>query len=150
MKGLISKIGSKIKKSKDTEADRLSQQLEAEHKKFSRREAVRPVRQPKAEPKPDDAVTYDNAPDSEGGTYHVHELLKVQLPAGNKFDLKLEYLDNSGGSSNSAWTIDSMLIDEEMLYLEDEEADKMYLELKQRSLRRRNMEEKENRLNIAM
>lgn len=87
MKGLISKIGSKIKKSKDTEADRLSQQLEAEHKKFSRREAVR---QPKAaEPKPDDAVTYDNAPDSEGGTYHVHELLKVQLPAGSKFDLKL-------------------------------------------------------------
>lgn len=43
-----------------------------------------------------------------------------------------------------------MLIDEEMLYLEDEEADKMYLELKQRSQRRRNMEEKENRLNIAM
>ena len=43
-----------------------------------------------------------------------------------------------------------MLIDEEMLYLEDEEADKMYLELKQRSFRRRNMEEKENRLNIAM
>jgi hypothetical protein len=43
-----------------------------------------------------------------------------------------------------------MLIDEEMLYLEDEEADKMYQELKQRSVRRRNMEEKENRLNIAM
>ena len=43
-----------------------------------------------------------------------------------------------------------MLIDEEMLYLEDEEADKLYLELKERSVRRRNMEEKENRLNIAM
>lgn len=43
-----------------------------------------------------------------------------------------------------------MLIDEEMLYLEDEEADKMYQDLKTRSVRRRNMEEKENRLNIAM
>ena len=43
-----------------------------------------------------------------------------------------------------------MLIDEEMLYLEDEEADKMYLQLKQRSTARRNMEEKENRLNMAM
>ena len=41
MKGLISKIGQKIKKSKDTEAERLSQQLEAEHKKITRREAVR-------------------------------------------------------------------------------------------------------------
>ena len=65
--------------------------------------------------------------------------------------MKLEYLD-SGNSKNAsiAWAIDSMLIDEEMLYLEDEEADRMYLELKQRSTRRRNMEEKENRLNNAM
>lgn len=44
-----------------------------------------------------------------------------------------------------------MLIDEEMLYLEDEEEmDKIYHELKERSVRRRNMEEKENRLNQAM
>lgn len=41
-----------------------------------------------------------------------------------------------------------MLIDEELLYLEDEEADKRYQELKARSFRRRNMEEKENRLSV--
>jgi hypothetical protein len=34
-------------------------------------------------------------------------------------------LDNLN-SKNASWAIDSMLIDEEMLYLEDEEADKMY------------------------
>ncbi len=64
--------------------------------------------------------------------------------------MKIEFLDSSSGKSNSSWAIDGMLIDEEMLYLEDEEADKMYLQLKQRSTARRNMEEKENRLNMAM
>lgn len=39
-----------------------------------------------------------------------------------------------------------MLIDEEFLYLEDEEADRVYKELKQRQFRRRNMEESEQRL----
>ena len=76
----------------------------------------------------------------------------MQLPAGRAYDLRLEFLDSSVNSKSASmsWAIDSMLIDEEMLYLEDEEADKMYQELKQRSVRRRNMEEKENRLNSAM
>ena len=43
-----------------------------------------------------------------------------------------------------------MMIDEELLYAEDEEADRIYSELKARSFRRRNMEEKENRLSKAM
>ena len=94
---------------------------------------------------------YENIPDSEGGRYQVHEVTKVQLPPQRQFELKIECLDNGGSASKSAaWAIDSMLIDEEMLYLEDEEADRMYQELKQRSTRRRNMEEKENRLNSAM
>lgn len=70
------------------------------------------------------------------------------MKLGKGLDLKIEYLDSGANSKTRA--IDSMLIDEEMLYLEDEEADRMYQELKQRSVRRRNMEEKENRLNIAM
>jgi hypothetical protein len=48
------------------------------------------------------------------------------------------------------WAIDGMLIDEELLYAEDKEADKIYQELKARSFTRRNMEEKENRLTISM
>ena len=43
-----------------------------------------------------------------------------------------------------------MLIDEEFLYLEDEEADRVYKELKQRQFRRRNMEESEQRLQNRM
>lgn len=94
----------------------------------------------------------DKIPDNEGGTYQVFEVIKVTIPAngtGRQYDLKTEFLDSSN-SKNTSWAIDSMLIDEEMLYLEDEEADKMYQELKQRSVFRRNLEEKENRLNIAM
>ena len=48
------------------------------------------------------------------------------------------------------WGIDSMLIDEELLYLEDEEADRVYSELKARSLRRREMEARQNRLSTQM
>ena len=43
-----------------------------------------------------------------------------------------------------------MLIDEELLYAEAEEADRIYLELKSRSFRRKNMEENENRLSMQM
>mgnify|MGYP000326997159 CR=1 FL=1 len=43
-----------------------------------------------------------------------------------------------------------MLIDEEFLYLEDEEADKIYAQLKARQFRRKNMEETEMRLNMRM
>lgn len=46
------------------------------------------------------------------------------------------------------WAIDGMMIDEELLYVEDKEADRIYQELKARSFRRRNIEEKENRLSI--
>jgi hypothetical protein len=97
-------------------------------------------------------TTFENIPDNEGGAYQVLEVIQVKLPAGGKgYDLKIEYLDSASAKSSGGWgAIDSMLIDEEMLYLEDEEADRMYQELKQRSVRRRNMEEKENRLNIAM
>ena len=94
-----------------------------------------------------ETTTYENIPDNEGGTYHVLEVMQVKLGKG-ALDLKIEYLDSGANSKTRA--IDSMLIDEEMLYLEDEVADRMYQELKQRSVRRRNMEEKENRLNIAM
>lgn len=76
-------------------------------------------------PTNEDGVTYSNVPDSDGGLYHVSEVIKVILSAG-VYDHKIECL-NSGNSQNGAWAIDSMLIDEEMMYLEDEEADAMYL-----------------------
>jgi hypothetical protein len=47
------------------------------------------------------------------------------LPSSRHQEVRGEYLDNSA-SKNTSWAIDSMLIDEEMLYLEDEEADRMY------------------------
>jgi hypothetical protein len=54
-------------------------------------------------------------------------------------------------SVQTSWAgLDSILIDEEFLHLEDEEADRIYLELKQRQSRRRNMEEKEQMLSIRM
>ena len=109
--------------------------------------SAKPASQSATQKPSEDGVTYSNVPDSDGGMYHVSEVIKVTLPAGT-YDHKIECW-NSGNSQN-AWAIDSMLIDEEMLYLEDEEADAMYLQLKQRSVRRRNMEEKENRLNSAM
>lgn len=46
--------------------------------------------------------------------------------------------------------MDGLLIDEELLYAEDDEADRIYQELKARSFRRRKMEENENRLSNAM
>lgn len=49
--------------------------------------------------------------------------------------MKIEHFDDmiQDNSYQSSWAgLDSFLIDEEFLYLEDEEADKMYMQLKQR------------------
>lgn len=78
--------------------------------------------------------TFDKIPDNEGGTCSVYEVVKIQLPPRSNYEIKYEYQDPTGKNSTianqAAWSIDSMLIDEEMLYLEDEEADRMYQELK--------------------
>lgn len=50
-------------------------------------------------------------------------------------------------SVQQSWAgLDSILIDEEFLYLQDADADRIYKELKARQFRRRNMEESEQRL----
>lgn len=67
--------------------------------------------------------------------------------------MKLEHFDDilQDNSIQSSWAgLDSFLIDEEFLYLETEEADKIYMQLKQRQFRRRNMEETEKRLNMRI
>ena len=61
--------------------------------------------------------------------------------------MRIQFLDDAQSSS---WAIDGMLIDEELLYAEDAEADRIYQDLKTRSFRRRTMEEKENRLSVQM
>ena len=49
-----------------------------------------------------------------------------------------------------SWGIDAMLIDEELLYLDEEEADRMYYALKEKTTLRRNMEARESRLSTKM
>ena len=75
------------------------------------------------------------------------------MPQGQKYDLKIEHFDDmlQDNSFQSSWAgLDSFLIDEEFLYLEDKEADRIYKELQQRQLRRRNMEETELRFTQRM
>jgi|LauGreDrversion4_2_1035121.scaffolds.fasta_scaffold87650_1 hypothetical protein len=43
-----------------------------------------------------------------------------------------------------------MLIDEELLYLDEKEADRMYYALKEKTTLRRNMEARESRLSTKM
>jgi hypothetical protein len=69
-------------------------------------------------------TTSDNIPDSEGGKYNITEIIKVHLPTDKTLDVRIEYLDSTSSQNASfTWAIDSMLIDEELLYAEDAEAD---------------------------
>jgi hypothetical protein len=68
-----------------------------------------------------------NDSSSNGGKYKVTEVLKVQIPSNKKFDLKIEFMDNTNHKNASfLWALDGMLIDEDLLYAEDEEADRIY------------------------
>lgn len=44
--------------------------------------------------------TSDNIPDSEGGKYHVSEVIKVHLGSKKSYDIQIEYLDNNSKSSS--------------------------------------------------
>lgn len=57
--------------------------------------------------------------------YDTTEVLKISLPNTKLFDVSIKFLDDSQ-SSSSMWAIDGMLIDEELLYAEDEDADRIY------------------------
>lgn len=71
--------------------------------------------------------------------YDQSEYLYIKLGQGKQYDLKVEHFDDMIQTNQSSWAgLDSTLIDEEFLYMEDEEADKIYAQLKARQFRRRN------------
>ena len=57
--------------------------------------------------------------------YDTTEVLKISLPSTKLFDVSIKFMDDTQ-SSSSIWAIDGMLIDEELLYAEDEDADRIY------------------------
>ena len=69
----------------------------------------------------------------EKGTFDSVETVFVKLGQGIEYDLKLEHYDDfiQDNSFQSSWAgLDSILIDEEFLFLEGHEADKIYAQLK--------------------
>lgn len=87
------------------------------------------------------------------GDYEESEYLYIKLGNNKQYDLKIEHFDDMilDNSFQSSWAgLDSTLIDEEFLYLEDEEADRIYAQLKARQFRRRNIEETEMRFQARM
>jgi len=67
--------------------------------------------------------------------YEQTETYFIKQQGGKQYDMKIEHFDDliQDNSLQSSWAgLDSFLIDEEFLYLEDAEADKIYAQLKQR------------------
>jgi hypothetical protein len=65
--------------------------------------------------------------------YGQIETIFVKLPPKKEMALHLEHFDDlllNEGDQSSWAGLDSLLIDEEFLYLEDDEADKVYEQLK--------------------
>ena len=54
------------------------------------------------------------------------EVHKFSFPANKEYAINIEFLDNTQRNSSNIWAIDGMLIDEELLYAEDAEADRIY------------------------
>ena len=76
------------------------------------------------------------------------EVHKFTLPSNSKHHILTQAMENR--NARPSWGIDAMLIDEEMLYLDEVEADRVYQDLKAKSDRRRQMEHRQNRLSSQM
>ena len=83
-----------------------------------------------------------------GKDFQDFEVLTFSLPSNSKQAIVMQVMENR--NARPSWGIDAMLIDEEMLYLDDAEADRVYQELKAKSDRRRQMEHRQNRLSSQM
>ncbi len=94
-------------------------------------------------------LDFERERDQSDDKFYTTEVLTFKLPEKKHFEMKVELLSD-GQSSNNIWALDSMLIDEELLYAEDEEADKIYQDLKARTFRRRHLEEEESKLSQQM
>lgn len=86
--------------------------------------------------------------DTKGKDFEQFEIFKFQLPDKTQPVIITKVLENR--NARPSWGIDAMLIDEEMLYLDEAEADRVYQELKAKSNRRREMEQRQNRLSSQM
>ena len=90
---------------------------------------------------------------ADGEQYEQSEYLYIKLKENINYELKIEHFDDTiqDNSFQSSWAgLDSTLIDEEFLYLEDDEADKIYSQLKARQFRRKNIEETEQKFQAKM
>ena len=83
-----------------------------------------------------------------GKDFEDFEVLTFSLPSNKSQAVVMQVMENR--NARPSWGIDAMLIDEEMLYLDDAEADRVYQELKAKSDRRRQMEQSQNRLSSQM
>ena len=76
-----------------------------------------------------------HTPEEDLEQYDQTETIYVKVQNQKAFDLKIEHFDDmiQDNSFQSSWAgLDSILIDEEFLYLEDQEADRIYAQLRQR------------------
>ena len=74
-------------------------------------------------------ISNSNTPSADDDQYEKSEYYYIKLGQGKEYDLKVEHFDDmiQDNSFQSSWAgLDSTLIDEEFLYLEDEEADQIY------------------------
>lgn len=74
-------------------------------------------------------ISSTNTPSADDDQYDKSEYYYIKLGQGKEYDLKVEHFDDmiQDNSFQSSWAgLDSTLIDEEFLYLEDEEADQIY------------------------
>ena len=85
---------------------------------------------------------------SEEGIFKLYEVFTTHPERCTTVEADFQILESR--TDRPSWGIDAMLIDEELLYLEDDEADRMYQALKEKSNLRRNMEARENRLSTKM
>ena len=81
----------------------------------------------------DTPSTNESSEESTPGAYDEVQTLYIKLNSKRQHDLKLEHYDDfsKDNSFQSSWAgLDSILIDEEFLFLEGKEADKIYAQLK--------------------
>jgi len=120
--------------------------------KVSKSNRVRRSDASKEEKKLESTMDYSGGPSnlepSEKGKFKLYEVHKMHPERCTSVNADFQFLESR--TDRPSWGIDAMLIDEELLYLEDEEADRMYLALKEKSNLRRNMEARENRLSTKM
>lgn len=95
-------------------------------------------------------MTSEEISKNDANMFYVTQVMTIELPPSRMEEAKYETIDDCDYSDSAMLELDERLIDYDMLMADNEEADRIYHELKERALKQRRKDIKDKEIEEAI